>query len=63
MEPSKDAIALVKASEGLRLEAYQDSTGLWTIGYGHTANAHAGLHITEQQAEDFLAEELFEAGR
>lgn len=63
MEPSKDAIALVKASEGLRLEAYQDSTGLWTVGYGHTSGAQAGMTITEQQAEDFLAEDLADAAR
>ena len=29
-------LALVKASEGLRLTAYQDGGGVWTIGYGHT---------------------------
>jgi GH24 family phage-related lysozyme (muramidase) len=29
-------LALVKESEGLRLAAYQDGGGVWTIGYGHT---------------------------
>ena len=29
-------LALVRAYEGLRLEAYQDGAGIWTIGYGHT---------------------------
>jgi lysozyme len=27
--------AAIEAREGLRLQAYQDSAGLWTIGYGH----------------------------
>ena len=27
---------IVKEFEGLRLTAYQDSVGVWTIGYGHT---------------------------
>lgn len=27
--------AAIEAREGLRLNAYQDSAGLWTIGYGH----------------------------
>jgi len=26
----------LKRDEGLRLEAYQDTRGVWTIGYGHT---------------------------
>lgn len=54
------ALALIKASEGLRLTAYQDAVGVWTIGWGVTANAgvgiapHAGMTITEAQAEGFL---------
>jgi len=27
--------ALISGEEGLRLEAYQDAVGKWTIGYGH----------------------------
>jgi lysozyme len=27
--------AAIENREGLRLEAYKDSAGLWTIGYGH----------------------------
>ena len=33
---------LVKSCEGLFLEAYQDSVGVWTIGYGHTGFDVAG---------------------
>lgn len=53
-------VDLVKRFEGLRLEAYQDSVGVWTIGYGTTAMAglgitpRAGMKITEQEAEEYL---------
>jgi lysozyme len=54
---------LIKRWEGLRLTAYQDSVGIWTIGYGHTAEAgppapKAGMKITEQEATDLLARDL-----
>ena len=28
-------LQLIASSEGLRLSAYQDVAGIWTIGYGH----------------------------
>ena len=31
---------IIKRKEGFRSEAYQDSVGVWTIGYGTTAAAH-----------------------
>jgi len=30
------AAALIRAFEGVRLTAYQDSGGVWTVGFGHT---------------------------
>lgn len=36
MQISKNGIELIKRFEGLRLKAYQDSVGVWTIGYGWT---------------------------
>ena len=36
MNISKDGIELIKRFEGLRLKAYQDSVGVWTVGYGWT---------------------------
>ena len=54
-------LALIKGFEGLRLSAYQDSVGVWTIGYGTTAAAgvgispRAGMTITERDAEHYLA--------
>jgi lysozyme len=54
---------LIKRWEGLRLTAYQDSVGIWTIGYGHTAEAgppapKAGMKITEKEADDILKRDL-----
>jgi lysozyme len=28
-------LSLIASSEGLKLQAYQDVAGIWTIGYGH----------------------------
>jgi GH24 family phage-related lysozyme (muramidase) len=39
------AAALIAEFEGLRLNAYQDSGGVWTIGYGTTINPVTGLPI------------------
>jgi lysozyme len=36
MTLSKHGEALIKEFEGLRLNAYRDSAGVWTIGYGST---------------------------
>ena len=51
-----DALALIKRFEGLRLQAYQDVGGVWTVGYGATGPAVAqGVSWTLQQAEADLA--------
>lgn len=36
MQISNKGIELIKRFEGLELKAYQDSVGVWTIGYGWT---------------------------
>jgi len=57
---TKEALDLIKKWEGFRATAYKDAVGIWTIGYGTTANAgvgidpKAGMTITESQAESFL---------
>ena len=58
MQMSQTGVALLKHFEGLELEAYQDSVGVWTIGYGHTKHAIKGMVITEEEAEEMLVEEL-----
>ncbi len=51
-------LQLIESFEGLRLTAYQDSVGVWTIGYGHTRGVAHGQIITQQQAEAFLQQDL-----
>lgn len=55
---SKDGMRLTELFEGDVLTAYQDQRGLWTIGYGHTAGVHPGQTITQQEAEQYLAEDI-----
>ena len=56
-------LALVRSYEGLRLEAYQDTSGIWTIGYGHTQGVKPGGSISTAQAEQFLDADLTEVER
>lgn len=53
-------LALIKEYEGLRLEAYQDGVGVWTIGYGSTGNVKEGDTISAEQAELRLEASLIE---
>lgn len=60
---SQTALDYIKRWEGIRLKAYQDQAGNWTIGYGHTAAAGnlipaAGMQITESQAHALLLSDL-----
>lgn len=48
----------LKLWEGLRLEAYQDDGGVWTIGYGHTRGVKRGDTCTEIQAERWLRQDV-----
>ena len=51
----------IKSHEGLRLVAYQDSKGVWTIGYGDTGpDVVKGLVITKAEAEERLQRRLVE---
>jgi lysozyme len=61
MHINEEGIALIKLFEGLRLEAYQDVAGVWTIGYGHTKTAKKGMTISEREAEALLREDVREA--
>lgn len=38
---------IIARFEGLRLKAYQDTAGVWTIGYGTTKNPDTGQKIKE----------------
>lgn len=58
MKTSDRGIALIKSFEGCRLTAYLCPSGVWTIGYGHTAGVSKGQVITQEQAESFLKSDL-----
>jgi len=57
---SQNCIDLIKKFEGLHLEAYKlEGESKYTIGYGHsTSSIHEGQIITEEQAEDYLKQDL-----
>jgi lysozyme len=56
---SDQGLALTEQFEGLRLTAYQDSVGVWTIGYGHTGlDVQPGLTITQEQAGALLLQDV-----
>ncbi len=59
---SEKGLALTKSFEGLRLEAYRDCAGVWTVGYGHTGVGVAeGLTVTDGEAEVLLLSDLEDA--
>jgi lysozyme len=52
-------VNLIKSFEGFSGRPYQDSVGVWTIGYGHTEGVTANsAHLTEPQASALLAKDL-----
>jgi len=60
-EISPQGLSLTKQFEGLRLTAYQDVAGIWTIGYGHVGNVHPGQTITDEQADSLLLADMADA--
>jgi GH24 family phage-related lysozyme (muramidase) len=59
MTPSAKCYALTREFEGCRLKAYQDTGGVWTIGYGSTLmpdgdRVQTGDTITQAQADAML---------
>jgi lysozyme len=59
MKYSKNALErITEPFEGFSLVAYQDSKGIWTIGYGHTKGVSRGMTCTRQQAEAWLVQDI-----
>ena len=63
MKLNKEAIELIKKFEGCKLNAYKDSVGIPTIGYGNTyyengVKVKMGDVITIQRAEELLKNTL-----
>jgi lysozyme len=52
---------LIRQYEGCRLEAYNDSRGICTIGYGHIKTARPNMVISQERAEQLLALDLADA--
>ncbi len=68
MTPSKNCIDLIKKFEGFRSESYQDSVGVWTVGYGSTMwpdgnKVQSGQKMTMLEAEKVMAWELDRKGK
>ncbi len=62
MKVSQRGIDLVKEFEGFRSKAYQDTVGIWTIGYGTTRidgkPVRPGMTCTREQAEKWLRDDI-----
>ena len=62
MKTSTNGIDLICSFEGLRLKAYDDGVGVWTIGYGTTVingtKVKKGDTCTVEQAKSYMANDL-----
>ena len=59
---SKKGLDFIKLAEGVKLNAYQDSVGIWTIGYGTIRHdgqpVRKGDTCTPNQAEAWLSSHI-----
>jgi len=60
MKTSDVGRELIKEFEGCKQVAYQDSVGVWTIGYGHTKDVYEGQLAIKKSCDRFLEEDLEE---
>jgi N-acetylmuramoyl-L-alanine amidase len=63
--PDQKCLEFIQKHEGLRLDAYPDSAGIWTIGYGSVlyedqSHVKAGDKITLEKAFSLLSKEVEE---
>lgn len=59
MNLSPLGLAIIESFEELRLVAYQDQHGVWTIGWGHTGpTVHEGLTCSPAQADEWKTEDV-----
>lgn len=61
MQYTDEGYELTKESESCRLVAYPDPgpTGLpWTIGWGHTRGVYEGMTCTQEQADEWLVQDM-----
>ena len=55
---NSNGLLLIKSFEGLRLKAYRDAVGIWTIGYGTTRGVQPNMSISEAEAEQLMRDDL-----
>lgn len=58
MNISNNGMQFICRWEGVRYEAYQDTGGVWTLGYGHTRGVRSGQRCSEEDAQAFLRSDL-----
>lgn len=61
MQISDAGLELIKRFEGVRLSAYDDGVGVWTIGVGHIKGVKPGDVATADQVDQWLREDVQEA--
>lgn len=50
----------IKGNEGYKLNAYRDTGGVLTIGYGHTKDVYENQKITREEAEKLFNQDVLE---
>lgn len=59
MKLSPEGSEILIMREGLRLKAYKDTKGIWTIGVGHTGpEVVEGLVITKEKAHELFQKDV-----
>ena len=59
MKLSDNGIKFIQDFEGLKLNAYRDIVGVWTVGFGHTGvDVTPNLSITKDRANDLFMQDV-----
>jgi len=61
MKINAAGLELIKGFEGCELRAYKCEGGVWTIGYGSTRGVLPSMHITFDEADARLVDDLEDA--
>jgi len=63
MKLSADNLKILIVDESCRLKAYQDTGGVWTIGFGHTKGVKPGDVIMLPKAYELLSQDMGDVER
>jgi len=59
MKLSDNGIKFIQDFEGIKLNAYKDIVGVWTVGFGHTGvDVTPNLSITKDRANDLFMQDV-----